>query len=111
MVFTTEGFFEVAIESWFEWDLNPRSLNSVHIYIYILQSRCNNNARYFSKLLKIPLYIHIYFSKLLLRNRKLLQKHFDGRFFSIFDMQINCITHFTILNVKSPSQLNKYMQT
>ena len=22
MVFTTEGFFEVAIESWPEWDLN-----------------------------------------------------------------------------------------
>ena len=29
MVFTTEGFFEVAIESWPEWDLNPRPLNSV----------------------------------------------------------------------------------
>ena len=25
----TEGFFEVAIESWPEWDLNPRPLNSV----------------------------------------------------------------------------------
>ena len=24
MVFTTEGFLEVAIESWPEWDLNPR---------------------------------------------------------------------------------------
>ena len=23
MVFTTEGLFEVAIESWLEWDLNP----------------------------------------------------------------------------------------
>ena len=23
MVFITEGFFEVAIESWPEWDLNP----------------------------------------------------------------------------------------
>ena len=23
MVFTTEGFLEVAIESWPEWDLNP----------------------------------------------------------------------------------------
>ena len=23
IVFTTEGFFEVAIESWPEWDLNP----------------------------------------------------------------------------------------
>ena len=28
-VFTTEGFLEVAIESWTEWDLNPRPLNSV----------------------------------------------------------------------------------
>ena len=28
MVFITEGFFEVAIESWPEWDLNPRPLNS-----------------------------------------------------------------------------------
>ena len=26
MVFTIEGFFEVAIESWPEWDWNPRSL-------------------------------------------------------------------------------------
>ena len=29
MVFTTEGLFEVARESWPEWDLNPRPLNSV----------------------------------------------------------------------------------
>ena len=29
MVLTTEGLFEVAIESWPEWDLNPRLLNSV----------------------------------------------------------------------------------
>ena len=28
MVFITEGFFEVAIESWPESDLNPRPLNS-----------------------------------------------------------------------------------
>ena len=28
-LFTTEGFFEVAIESWPEWDLNPRPVNSV----------------------------------------------------------------------------------
>ena len=35
MVFITEGFFEVAIESWRVWDLNPRPINSVHIYIYI----------------------------------------------------------------------------
>ena len=30
MVFTTGEFFEVAIESWPEWDLNPGPLNSVH---------------------------------------------------------------------------------
>ena len=28
MVFITEAFFEVAIESWPEWDMNPRPLNS-----------------------------------------------------------------------------------
>ena len=28
MVFTTVVFLEVAIESWSEWDLNPRPLNS-----------------------------------------------------------------------------------
>ena len=45
MVFTTEEFLVVAIESWSEWNLNPRPLNSVqtpkptelsghHVYIY-----------------------------------------------------------------------------
>ena len=29
MVFITEGFLEVAMEGWAEWDLNPRPLNSV----------------------------------------------------------------------------------
>ena len=29
IVFTTEGFFEIATESWPEWDLNPRPLNSI----------------------------------------------------------------------------------
>ena len=29
MVFTTKGFFEVAIESFPMWDLNPPPLNSV----------------------------------------------------------------------------------
>ena len=29
MVFTTEGLIEVAIESWPQWDFNPRPLNSV----------------------------------------------------------------------------------
>ena len=28
MIFTTEEFFEVAIESWPEWDLRPQPLNS-----------------------------------------------------------------------------------
>ena len=31
MVCTTEGFLEIAIESWAEWDLNPQLLNSVLI--------------------------------------------------------------------------------
>ena len=29
MVYTTEGFFEVATESWPGWNLNSRPLNSV----------------------------------------------------------------------------------
>ena len=29
IVFTTEGFLEAAIESWAEWNLNPRPLISV----------------------------------------------------------------------------------
>ena len=29
MMFATEKFLEVAIESWSEYDLNPRPLNSV----------------------------------------------------------------------------------
>ena len=29
MVFTSEGLFEVAVESWPEWDLNPQLLNSI----------------------------------------------------------------------------------
>ena len=29
MAFSTEGLFEVAMESWPEWDLNPQSMNSV----------------------------------------------------------------------------------
>ena len=28
MVFTTEELLEVSIESWPEWDLNPRPVNS-----------------------------------------------------------------------------------
>ena len=33
MVFTTEGFLEVATESWPEWDLNARPLNSVCVCV------------------------------------------------------------------------------
>ena len=33
MVFTSEGFFEVAIESWSEWDF-------IYIYIYIYIYMC-----------------------------------------------------------------------
>ena len=32
MVFTTERFLEVAIESWPEWNLKPQSLNSVQTF-------------------------------------------------------------------------------
>ena len=32
MVFTTDGFFEVLMENWPEWDLNPRPLNSVQMF-------------------------------------------------------------------------------
>ena len=31
MVFTTDGFFEEAIENWPDWDLNPRPLNSIQM--------------------------------------------------------------------------------
>ena len=32
MIFTTEGFLEVAIESWPEWDFNPQPLNFVQMF-------------------------------------------------------------------------------
>ena len=31
MVFTTEGFLGVVIESWPEWDLNPQSLDATQM--------------------------------------------------------------------------------
>ena len=34
MVSTPEGFLDVAIESWPEWDMNPRPLNSVQRLLY-----------------------------------------------------------------------------
>ena len=30
-LFTTEGLFKAAIESWPQWDLNPQPLNSIHM--------------------------------------------------------------------------------
>ena len=33
MVFATEGLFEVAIESWPKWDLNPQPLNSYSLIL------------------------------------------------------------------------------
>ena len=32
MIFTIEGFFGVPIESWPEWDFNPRPLNSAQMF-------------------------------------------------------------------------------
>ena len=40
MVFTTEGFFEVAIESWPKWDLNARPQNSV----YKFTNKCHSQT-------------------------------------------------------------------
>ena len=42
MVFTTEGLFEVAIESWREWDLNPQTLNSVQM-LYPTELSCHES--------------------------------------------------------------------
>ena len=39
MVFITERFFEVAIESWPEWDLNPHIYIYIYIYIYVYIKR------------------------------------------------------------------------
>ena len=43
MVFTTEGFFKIATESWPEWDLNPRPQNSV---IFILHNTLHTGFCY-----------------------------------------------------------------
>ena len=43
MVFTTEGFFKIAIESWPEWDLNPQPQNSV---IFILHNTLHTEFCY-----------------------------------------------------------------
>ena len=47
MVFTTEGLFEIAIDSWSEWDLNPRPLNSIQtlsLYIFWIPSWLLHNC-------------------------------------------------------------------
>ena len=45
MVFTTEGFLEVAIESWPQCDLNPRPLIiCIYIYIHINQDYYKNHT-------------------------------------------------------------------
>ena len=55
MVFTPEVFLEVAVESWSEWDLNPRPLNSVQM----LKST-ELSVHYKHKYIYIYTYIHIY---------------------------------------------------
>ena len=42
MVFTTEGLFEAAIESYLEWDLNPRPVNSVHTLLSYINETVNH---------------------------------------------------------------------
>ena len=42
MIFTTEGFFEVAIESWPEWGLNPRP----YIKFHNIKSSTKFHSRY-----------------------------------------------------------------
>ena len=49
----------------------------IYIYIYLLQSRCNNNVRYFSKLLKTHFFV-----------MQIFRSHF-GNFF--------CASNFTII--------------
>ena len=39
MVFTTKGFLEVAIESWPEWDLNPRPHEPIMLNT-MMESKC-----------------------------------------------------------------------
>ena len=58
MVFITDGFSEVAIESCPEWDLNPRPLNSVHSvhFKYILTNLIGGNVG-FSNIFTWPLKI------------------------------------------------------
>ena len=61
MVFITEGFLEVAIESWPEWDLNPRPLNSVQNLVAIkLRVLIVNTKQIYYKMWKISNYSSTY---------------------------------------------------
>ena len=67
MVFITEGFFEVAIESWPEWNLNPRPVNSVQTLQPTELSGHEFNSHseptlysYIHIYIYIYIYIHIY---------------------------------------------------
>ena len=88
MVFTTEELFEVAIESWPEWYLNPRSLNSIHmLYLTELSGHeFNSHLPNFVQLLQF----HYFFS---------VTFHF-GYCFSqsprLFELQISCGTHMSV---------------
>ena len=57
MVFTTEGLLDVAIESWPEWDLNPRPLN---MYIYTAIWKWANTKLLVIAGIFIYVYIYIY---------------------------------------------------
>ena len=56
MAFTTEGLFEVVIESWPKWDLNPQPLNSIQM----LTELSGLSELYIYIDIHIYIYIHIY---------------------------------------------------
>ena len=72
MVFTTDRFFEVTIDSWPEWDLDPWPLNSVqtlwptdaltHTYMYISMSNMSLMSHMSFKKIDINIthHTHIY---------------------------------------------------
>ena len=65
----TEEFLEIAIESWSEWDLNPRPLNSAETLKLIELSGQNIYIRY------IYIYIYRYMcSSEKVKNTKILQQ-------------------------------------
>ena len=44
MIFTTQGFLEVTVQSWLEWDFNPQPLNSVQTLLPTGLSRREFNS-------------------------------------------------------------------